>query len=163
MFRKSRRHGIVIRIKRRQVRTQCHPCGTRECCHIDNQLRRLFIGQSQSFAKHKSTFGIGIANFDGQAFSRLENIAGTKGIARDGIFNGRNEYAQSYFQLRTHDQLRQTQHIGGPAHILLHQQHARRRLDVEAARIKTHTFAHQRDLGMFGIAPDEINQPRCPR
>jgi len=55
------------------------------------------------------------------------------------------------------------QHGSGPAHILLHVEHARLALDVEAAGVEAHSLSDQRDLGMIRLTPGEIDQPRRAR
>ena len=50
--------------------------------------------------------------------------------------------------------------VAAPAHVLLHVEHAGRRLEVEAAGVEAHALADQRDLGIALLAPHEIDQPR---
>ena len=65
--------------------------------------------------------------------------------------------------LRRHDHLGEPQDIGGAAHVLLHQQHAGGRLDVEAAGIETHALADQRHLWRARRPPGKIDEARSPR
>ena len=48
----------------------------------------------------------------------------------------------------------------GAAHVLLHQHHAARRLDVEAAGVEHDALADQRHLGRVGAPPDEVDEAR---
>ena len=48
----------------------------------------------------------------------------------------------------------------GAAHVLLHQQHAGVRLDVEAAGVEGHALADQCDGRRVRRAPGEIDEPR---
>ena len=64
------------------------------------------------------------------------------------------------FNPACHHHVRERQDGGGAAHVLLHQQHAARRLDVEAAGIETDALADQRDFRMCRVAPAHIDQPR---
>ena len=52
--------------------------------------------------------------------------------------------------------------MGRPAHILLHHQHARGRLDIQTAAVKDHALADNRHLRMALLAPADIDQPRRP-
>ena len=55
------------------------------------------------------------------------------------------------------------QHVGRPAHVLLHQRHAGGRLDVEAAGVEAHALADQRDLGRARRAPGDVDEARRAR
>ena len=46
------------------------------------------------------------------------------------------------------------------AHVLFHQQHRRRRLEIEPARIEAHALADDRHAGVFRIAPFEFDHAR---
>ena len=70
---------------------------------------------------------------------------------------------QPHRQLARHHHRRDGQHRGRTAHVLLHVEHAGRRLEIEAAGVEAHALAHQRDLGIALLAPDEIDQARRPR
>ena len=48
------------------------------------------------------------------------------------------------------------------AHVLLHQPHARRGLDVEPAAIEADPLADDRHARVALVAPVELDQPRCP-
>ena len=52
------------------------------------------------------------------------------------------------FSPRVHDHVRQRQRGRGAAHVLLHLEHARSRLDVEAAGVEADALADQRHLRM---------------
>ena len=67
------------------------------------------------------------------------------------------------FRPAIHQHVGERQHRGGAAHVLLHVEHAALGLDVEAAGIEAHALANERDLGMFRIAPGEVDQARRPR
>ena len=67
---------------------------------------------------------------------------------------------EPYLQPRPHHQRRQRQRVRRAAHVLLHQPHARRRLDVQPARIEAHALADDRDARGGGIAPFQLDQAR---
>ncbi len=52
-----------------------------------------------------------------------------------------------------HDHVGEAERVGGAAHVLLHQQHAGGRLDVEAAGIEADALADDRDLGIAVACP----------
>ncbi len=67
------------------------------------------------------------------------------------------------FEPAIHQHMRQRQHAGRAAHVLLHVEHAGRRLEIEPAGVEAHALADQRDLGRIGIAPGHVDQPRRAR
>jgi hypothetical protein len=95
--------------------------------------------------------------------SALEDVARPEGVAGYGVLDRGNDDAQVHGQFCTHDQRGQAKRGGGTPHVLFHQQHRRRRLDVEAAGVEHDALADERDLGMLRLAPAQIDQPRHPR
>ena len=91
---------------------------------------------------------------------RLEHVAGPEGIAGDRILDRRDQDPQPDFELGSHDHAGEAKHIGGAAHVLLHQQHAGRRLDVEAAGVEADALADQRHFRRVLRAPSHVDQPR---
>ena len=86
--------------------------------------------------------------------------SGRKALPADRVLDRRNQHAQAHLQLRIHHHAGQRQHVGGAAHVLLHDQHAARRLQIEPAGVEADALADQRHLGMAGIAPGDVDQPR---
>jgi hypothetical protein len=64
-------------------------------------------------------------------------------------------------QVQLHDHARQSQYRGSPAHVLFHQMHAGRGLDVQPAGVKTHALADQRQQ-RAAITPIHRHDPRRP-
>ena len=58
------------------------------------------------------------------------------------------------------DQPGEGERVGGAAHVLLHQPHAARRLEVEPAAVEADALADDRDPRIAGLAPFELDQPR---
>jgi len=76
----------------------------------------------------------------------------------------RDQHPQPHRQLGVHDHRRQAQHMGGAAHVLFHQLHVARRLDVQAAAVEAHALAHQGQLGVAFVTPHQVDQTRlAPR
>jgi hypothetical protein len=89
-----------------------------------------------------------------------KHIAGPESDAGDGVLDGGNQHPQINGQAGIHDHHRQRQHVGGAAHVLLHQQHRGGRLDVEAAGVEADALAHQGELGAPFLAPTHFEKPR---
>ena len=93
-----------------------------------------------------------------------QHVAGAKGVAGDAVLGRRDQDAQAQVEPRRHDHVTERQRGGGAAHVLLHQQHAAGRLDVEAAGIEADALADQRDPPAPRRRPQrEVDQPRRPR
>ena len=87
--------------------------------------RLLVVGQRQRIGQHQPSFGIGIADLDGEALAALQHVAGPEGVAGNRVLDGRDEHAQPDLQPGRHDHRGKAQHVGRAAHVLLHQEHAR--------------------------------------
>ena len=55
------------------------------------------------------------------------------------------------------------QGCSSPSHVLLHQEHRRRRLDVEAAGIERDALSHQGHFRSAFLSPGEVDEPRGRR
>ena len=109
--------------------------------------------------QHQPAFGVGIADFHAKALARGEDIERPERVAGDRILDRWDQHPQPHLELCIHHHLRQRQHVGGPAHILLHDQHAAGWLEIEPAGVEADALADQRYLGVGRSAPDQINQP----
>ena len=127
---------------------------------IEHQFGRLLARAGQRIAQHQPPFGIGIADLDAEAGAAAQHVAGAEGIAGNRVFHRRDHQVQPHFQPGLHHQLRQREGMGSAAHVLFHQQHAGRWLDVQPAGIEAHALANQRDAGMRGIAPVQFDHAR---
>ena len=61
-------------------------------------------------------------------------------------------------QLGVHDHQGEAEHIGGTAHVLLHQKHGGSRLDIEAAGVEAYALADQGDLAVTLLAPAHLDE-----
>lgn len=120
----------------------------RQCGHVDHEIGRLLIGVGQCVGQDEAAFRIGIVDLDSQALAALVNVAGSESVGGNRIFNNRYDDAQVDLEFCIHDHQRQTEDIGGTAHVLLHQKHRGGRLDVKAAGIEAHALADERDATM---------------
>ena len=156
------RQRVVIRIEWRQVRTERDACCSGQRRHVDQERGLLVVGKRQGVGKHETALGIGIADLDRDALAAGQHVAGPERIAGDGVLDRGNEHAQTNIHPRSHDHLGKAKHVGRATHVLLHVEHAARRLDVEAAGIETHTLADQRHLRCILRSPSEVDQPWRP-
>ena len=95
------------------------------------------------------------ANDDIKAKKYADAVAKLKdaeGIAGNAILGCGNEDAQAHVELLAHDHMAERQSGRRATHVLLHQQHPARRLQIEAARIKADTLADERD-GCSALTP----------
>ena len=67
---------------------------------------------------------------------------------------------QAHRQFGGDDQPRQRERMGRAAHVLLHQPHAARRLDVEPAAVEHHALADDGDARVGRLAPFKLDQAR---
>ena len=131
---------------------------------VDEEVRLLFRGERERIGEDEAAFGVGVADLDGQALAAREHVARPEGGAGDGVFDRRDQDAQPDRQPRGEDHVGEAERIGGAAHVLLHEEHAARRLDVEAAGIEADALADDGDLRMRRLAGDDIDEPRlAPR
>ena len=121
----------------------------------------MFARFGEGIAQNQSPFGISITDLDRNPGPAAQHVSGAKGVARDGIFHRWHQQVQPHRQARSHHQTGQSKRVRRAAHILFHQQHTRRRLDIEPARIEAYAFANYRQSRVFEIAPFEFNHPRC--
>ena len=159
-WRASRRKRLVVGVEGRQVGPERDARSARQRAHVDKQIGRLLVGERERIGKHQPAFRIGIADLDGQALARAIDVERPERRARDGILDRRDQNAQPHRQLAVHDHVRERERRRGAAHVLLHDQHRGRRLEVEAAGVEADALADQRDLRRRRIAPVQIDQAR---
>src|SRR5690606_28460557 len=79
--------GVVIGEEWRQVRSESNPCSARQRRHVDQHIRRLFIGERQRIGQHQSSFGVGIANLDGQSLAAGKDVSGAEGVCGNRVLD----------------------------------------------------------------------------
>jgi hypothetical protein len=77
-------------------------------------------------------------------------------------FDRRNQHLQAHRQTVGHHQPRQRQHMGGSAHVLLHQRHAAGGFQVQSARVEAHALADQAQQWRVLVPPVQFDQTRRP-
>ncbi len=112
----------------------------------------------QGVGQDQPALRIGVAHLHGQALAGGQDVPRAHGVAGDGVLHRRDQQHQANLQPRIHDHPRQGQAVGRAAHVLLHQPHARGRLDVQPAGVEHHALAHQRHHRMGFIAPGQFDQ-----
>jgi hypothetical protein len=91
---------------------------------------------------------------------RDDHVAGAEGGGRNAVLDRRDEQMEPNRQPLGDDQLGEAERVRGAAHVLLHQPHAARRLDVEPAAVEAHALADDRDARVGLAAPAQLDQPR---
>ena len=151
----------------RQLRPERHARGAGQRRHGDDELRRLLVGERQRVGEHQPPLGVGVADLDRQPLAALQHVAGAEGAAGDGVLRGRDQHAQPQLQAGVHDHRGKAEHVRRAAHVLLHQRHAGRRLDVEPAGVEDDALADQRHLRIALAIPSACRSGRaagrCPR
>ena len=155
------RQILIIGVEGRQIRAERDACGTRQRCHVDHQVRRIFVRIGQRIGQNKTAFSVGIVDLHRQPLAAAVDIAGAEGIGGDGVFDRGHENAKIDRQLRIHDHQRKAEHIGSTSHILLHQRHGSGGFDIETAGIEAHTLAHQCQPRITLLAPVHLQKARC--
>ena len=156
-FQRGDEIGIVAEIGG-QIGAHGDPCGTGQRRHRDNLIGLVLVRQCQRIGQHQPAFGVGIVDLDREALARGQDVLGAESIAGDRVFNRGDQHAQLQVHPRGHDHMRQTQHRRRATHILFHQTHRRAGFQVQPTGVKTHAFAHQRQL-FPGFAPGQVDQP----
>ena len=124
------------------------------------QVRRVVSRGGQSVAEHEAPLGVGVADLDRESRARPQDVARPVGISRHGVLDRRDEHAQAHRQAGLHDHPCESEHTGCSSHVLLHEQHARGGLEVEATRVEADALADQRQFRMRGLAPAQVDQAR---
>ena len=101
-----------------------------------------------------------LPDFDRDALSARQDVPRAEGRARDCVLDRRHEHAKPQGQPSAHDHVGQSEGRGCSAHVLLHEEHGGRRLDVEAARVEGDALAHESHLRGIVATPDDVDEPR---
>ena len=120
---------------------------------------RSSIGLGQQVGQHQAAFGVGVADLDREALAGREHVAGAEAAAADAVLDRADQQAQAHRQAKRHDRLGEAEGHRRAAHVLLHQPHVGRRLEVEPAGVEADPLADQGQLAVAGIAPAQIDQP----
>ncbi len=127
------------------------------------QLGRLAVAFAQQIGQHEPAFGIGIADLDAEPLAGREDVARAEGAARDAVLDRADQQPEPHRQLQLHERLGEAEGHRGAAHVLLHEQHVLRGLEIEPAGVEADAFADQGDLRRGGLAPDQLDQSRRAR
>ena len=154
-------HLFVVGEHRGQVGAQGDACRAGEGREVDHQVRLVRGAVRQRVAQHDPPLRIGVLDLDGQALAGRDHVAGAIGIAGDRVLHRRHQQAQPHRQPGGHDQIGEPDGMGRSAHVLLHQPHPARGLDVEPAGVEAHSFSHQGQAGGVRLAPGQVDEPRA--
>ena len=152
--------SVVIAEERRQVGPERGPGGAGQCRAVEDQVRRFAGGFRERVAQDEAAFGVGVADLDRQPLASADHVHGPHGIAGNAVLDRRDHQPEPHGQRRRHHHMGKPDHVGRTAHILLHQPHAGRRLQVQPAAVETDALADQGEFGPVFASPDEVDQPR---
>ncbi len=150
---------VVVGEHRRQFRADGDPRRAGERGEIEQHVRLLAARLGQAIAHHKPPLRIRVGILHGDTLAGLQHVPWPVGIPGDRVLDGADHHPEPDRQLGRHDQLRKCERMGRTAHVLLHAQHARRRLEIQAARIEAHALPDQCHA-RTARAPAHVDQPR---
>ena len=150
---------IVVGKHHRQFRPECDAGGARQGRKVNHQFGLLRSAFVEGVRKNEAALRVGVSDLDRNARAAVQHIKRTEGVPRNAVLNRRDQDAQPHRQACHHDHTRQAECGRGTAHILLHQLHTGRRLQVEAAAVKTDSLTDDRHFRIARLAPPNIDQP----
>ena len=136
---------VVIREQRRKLGAERHPRGARQGREIDHEIRFLLAGEGDGVGKHQPAFGIGVADFDRNVGAGVDDVERPHRFRRNCVLCRRHQNPQSDRHAGSHQRRRQAKNGGRPAHVLFHDFHRLRRLQIQPARIEADALADQGD------------------
>ena len=155
------RQSVAVAEERGQFGAERHPRGAGQGCHVQQQVGAIPDGFGQRIAENQAPLRIGVADLDRQALASSQDVERSKGVPRHGVLNRGHQHAEAQRQTGVHDEIGEAEHMGGTAHILLHQLHVGRTLEVEPAGVEADALADQCDLrSALTAGPGEVDQPR---
>jgi hypothetical protein len=159
---KFRGECILVGIEGRQFGAERHARGARERSCGDKEVRFLLVGKGQRIRQHQAAFRVGVADLHRQPLAALQNVSRPERAARNGVLRRRDDDAQPHAQAGLHDHRGEAQDVSRAAHILLHERHAARRLDVEPASVEHDPLAHEGDSRITFRTPAQIDEAGRP-
>ena len=156
----QRRKRVVVGVEGRQVGAERDPRGAGQRGEVEHQLRRVLVRKRKRVGKDHPPFGVGVADFDRDPLAADDHVARAHRRRRDRILDDRDQRPQAEIKPRLHDHPRQRQRRRRSAHVLFHELHAGRRLDVEAAGVEGDPFADERHFWRVLASPGKVDEPR---
>ena len=93
-------------------------------------------------------------------FAAHEDVARPHRRRRYRVLDDRDDDPETKIEPFLHDEPRQRQRRRRAAHVLFHQFHSGRRLDVEAAGVECDALADERDFRRVRASPGKVDDPR---
>ena len=131
-------------------------------CDVNHGARFETLSVSQGITQYQAPFSIGVKDLDGLATHAGHHVARFDGTAVGHVLAGRNQTYHVDGGFQTRQGAKHTQHAGRATHVKLHLVHFRRRLDGDAAGVKSNALAYQHHrrlrLGRAVIAQHDESQ-----
>ena len=166
LFRGGQREGlhdrVVVAEQGGQFRSERDPGRAGQSRKIDDQIRRLLVGESQGVAEHQPALRVRVADFHRQSLAGREHVPRPVCIAADGVLHHGHQHPQPCAYAGAHQHVREAKGHGRAAHVFFHERHAGAGLDVETAAVEAHALAHQgqaRKIFAAARAPAQLDQP----
>jgi len=154
------RQRVVVAVQGRHLRSERSPRRASQRGHVENEIRIFLVGQGQCVGEDQPALRVGVAHLDGQALAGVDHVSGPERPSVDAVLHRRHQHPKAHGQVRVHDHVGESQNARGAAHVLLHECHALRGLEVQPARVEADALAHERELWPIRFAPAKLQQAR---
>src|SRR5208282_298871 len=113
---------------------------------VEHEVGRVFVRKRKPISEDEPPLGVGVADLDGKPLAAREDVAWPHRRRRYRVLDDWDDDPEANIEPRLHDEPRQRQRRRRAAHVLFHQFHSGRRLDVEAAGVERDALADERDF-----------------
>ena len=90
---------VVVCKEWRHVRAERNASGAGERGEIEDEFRIILVGEREGVGQDQAALGVGIADFDGDAFARDVDVARPEGGAGNRVLHCRDQDAQTKREL----------------------------------------------------------------
>lgn len=149
---------LVVRGEQAAVgRTERHAGRTREGSEIDVELRSGIIlpGEGERIRENEPAFGVRVADLDGEAGHRGQDVARPRSGLGHTVLDGRNDGHDVDLEPQADDRFEGSEHRRRTAHVMVHAEHAFRGLHAQAPGVEADALADGHDGEVRGgiVAP----------
>ena len=159
----GRRRLVVVGEQGREIGSQGDARRAGQGREVDEEVRLLARRLGERVAEHDAPLRVRVVHLHGQAGPRAEHVARPVGVARHRVLDRRNEHPEPHREGRLHRQPGEPEDVRRAPHVLLHQPHAVRGLEVEAPRVEAHPLAREGHAGGGRVSPTQIDEARRRR
>ena len=90
-----RRERLVVGVIGRQIGAERDPRRAGQRREVEEELRRLLVGERERVGENEPPFGVGVADFDGEALAAAQDVAGAHRRGGDRVLDDRDQHAQA--------------------------------------------------------------------